>query len=306
MSGLLAQSKEDESFAAIVAARTARIDACLELALPPADTEPARLHEAMRYAVMSGGKRIRPLLVYAAGDCLGIDIECLDVPATAIELIHAFSLVHDDLPAMDDDELRRGRPTCHRAFDEATAILAGDALQALAFGVLAHHPHGPGPAERVQLIATLADASGTDGMAGGQALDLAAEGRNLGLAELEHIHALKTGALIRASVRMAALCAPALDAAGHEALDRYAAATGLAFQVQDDILDVEGDPSLIGKPVGSDQARGLPTYPALAGLDGARRRVVELHEAAMAALAGQGWERSPLAELAAWLLGRRH
>ena len=284
----------------------ARVERTLDECLPPATRDPGRLHAAQRYSVLAPGKRIRPALVYATAETLGVPLERVDGAACAVELIHAYSLVHDDLPAMDDDELRRGRPTCHRAFDEATAILAGDALHALAFGVLAHHPHGPGPAERVQLIATLADASGTDGMAGGQALDLAAEGRNLGLAELEHIHALKTGALIRASVRMAALCAPALDAAGHEALDRYAAATGLAFQVQDDILDVEGDPSLIGKPVGSDQARGLPTYPALAGLDGARRRVVELHDAAMAALAGQGWERSPLAALAAWLLGRRH
>jgi farnesyl diphosphate synthase len=235
-----------------------------------------------------------------------VPLERVDGAACAVELIHAYSLVHDDLPAMDDDDLRRGRLTCHRAFDEATAILAGDALQALAFGVLAHHPQGPEPEVRVRLIATLADASGTDGMAGGQALDLAAEGRNLGLAELETIHALKTGALIRASVRMAALCAPGLDAAGREALDRFAAAIGLAFQIQDDILDVEGDPSLIGKTVGSDQARGLPTYPALAGLEGARRRVVELNDVAMTALAGHGWEHTPLAGLAAWLLGRRH
>ena len=283
-----------------------RVEQALDACLPPETRSPGNLHAAERYSVLAPGKRVRPALVYATAETLGVPLERVDGAACAVELIHAYSLVHDDLPAMDDDDLRRGRLTCHRAFDEATAILAGDALQALAFGVLAHHPQGPEPSVRVQLIATLADASGTDGMAGGQALDLAAEGRNLGLAELERIHGLKTGALIRASVRMAALCAPGLDAAGREALDQFAAAIGLAFQIQDDILDVEGDPSLIGKAVGSDQARGLPTYPALAGLEGARRRVVELNDAAMTALAGHGWERTPLAGLAAWLLGRRH
>jgi len=236
-----------------------------------------------------------------------VPLERVDGAACAVELIHAYSLVHDDLPAMDDDDLRRGRPTCHRAFDEATAVLAGDSLQVLAFGILARHPGGPvDAAARVQLIATLADASGTAGMAGGQALDLAAEGRNLSVAELEQIHALKTGALIRASVMMAAQSAPALDDAGRAALERFAAAIGLAFQVQDDILDVEGDEALLGKPVGSDQARGLPTYPALVGLPAARQRVQQLHAAAADALAAQGWQDGPLAAVAAWLLGRRH
>jgi farnesyl diphosphate synthase len=283
-----------------------RVERELDACLPPDTRSPGRLHAAQRYSVLAPGKRVRPALVYATAETLGVPLERVDAVACAVELIHAYSLIHDDLPAMDDDDLRRGRPTCHRAFDEATAILAGDALQALAFAVLVHHPRGPEPAVRVQLVATLADASGTGGMAGGQALDLAAEGRNPGLAELEGIHALKTGALIRASVRMAALCAPGQDAAGLESLDRFAAAIGLAFQVQDDILDVEGDPSLIGKPVGSDQARGLPTYAALAGLDEARRRVVELNDAAMAALAEHGWDHGPLAGLATWLLGRRH
>jgi len=284
----------------------ARVERELDACLPPETRVPGRLHAAQRYSVLAPGKRIRPALVYATAETLGVPLDRVDGAACAVELIHAYSLVHDDLPAMDDDDLRRGRATCHRAFDEATAILAGDSLQALAFGVLAHHPHGPEPAVRVELMATLADASGTDGMAGGQALDLAAEGRILDLTELERIHALKTGALIRASVRMAALCAPGLDAAGRESLDSFAAAIGLAFQVQDDILDVEGDPSLIGKPLRSDEARGLPTYPALAGLEGARRRVLELNEAALAALARHGWGRGPLADLAAWLLGRRH
>jgi farnesyl diphosphate synthase len=275
--------------------------------LPSETTRPARLHAAQRYSALGPGKRIRPALVYATAETLGVPLERVDGAACAVELIHAYSLIHDDLPAMDDDDLRRGRPTCHRAFDEATAVLAGDSLQVLAFAILARHPGGPpDPAVRVRLVATLAEASGTSGMAGGQALDLAAEGRNLTLAELEQIHALKTGALIHASVRMAALCQPALDAVGHEALDRYSAAIGLAFQVQDDILDVTGDEALIGKPVGSDQARGLPTYPALAGLEAARARVVQLHADAIAALASRGWDGGPLAALAEWLLGRRH
>jgi len=182
-----------------------RVERELDRWLPAETRLPGRLHAAQRYSVLAPGKRIRPALVYATAETLGVPLERVDGAACAVELIHAYSLVHDDLPAMDDDDLRRGRPTCHRAFDEATAILAGDSLQALAFSVLAHHPHGPEPAVRVQLIATLADASGAAGMAGGQALDLAAEGRNLGLADLEQIHALKTGALIRACVRMAAL-----------------------------------------------------------------------------------------------------
>ena len=261
----------------------------------------------MRYAALGAGKRIRPVLCYLTGDAVAVEANRLDGPAAAVEMIHAYSLVHDDLPAMDDDDLRRGRPTCHRAFDEATAILAGDSLQALAFGVLARHPGGPADAAiRVQLVSVLAEASGAPGMVGGQALDLAAEGRNLGLAELEQIHARKTGALIRASVRMAALCDPSLAAPGRDALDRFATSIGLAFQVQDDILDVEGDPTLIGKPVGSDQARGLPTYPALVGLGAARERVRQLHADAIGALAAHGWEAGPLATLAEWLLGRRH
>jgi geranylgeranyl pyrophosphate synthase len=284
-----------------------RVERELERWLPPATAVPQRLHAAQRYGALGPGKRIRPALVYATAETLGVPLARVDGAACAVELIHAYSLVHDDLPAMDDDDLRRGRPTCHRAFDEATAILAGDSLQVLAFGILARHPGGPDDAAaRVQLIATLADASGTAGMAGGQALDLAAEGRILSVAELEQIHALKTGALIRASVMMAAQSASALDDAGRAALEQFAAAIGLAFQVQDDILDVAGDEALLGKPVGSDQARGLPTYPALVGLEAARQRVQLLHAEAAEALAAQGWQDGPLAAVAAWLLGRRH
>jgi farnesyl diphosphate synthase len=284
-----------------------RVEHELDAWLPPETASPQRLHAAQRYCVLGPGKRIRPALAYATAETLGVALERVDATACAVELIHAYSLVHDDLPAMDDDDLRRGRPTCHRAFDEATAILAGDSLQVLAFSILARHPGAPAdPAARVRLIATLADASGTAGMAGGQALDLAAEGRNLTLAELEQIHARKTGALIRASVIMAALSAPGLEDAAWAELERFSAAIGLAFQVQDDILDVEGDEALIGKPVGSDHARALPTYPALAGLAAARERVRQLHGEAAQALASCGWQDSPLAALAAWLLGRRH
>jgi farnesyl diphosphate synthase len=206
---------------------------------------------------------------------------------------------------MDDDDLRRGRPTCHKAFDEATAILAGDSLQVLAFQLLAAHPGLPAdPAVRVAIIELLAVASGTAGMAGGQALDLAAEGRVLGLAEIERLHSMKTGALIRASVLMSARCCPALGPPELEALSRFGAAVGLAFQVQDDILDVEGDVAVIGKPPGSDQARGMPTYPAIAGLDVARARVRELHREATGLLTAHGWQDGPLASLSDWLLTR--
>jgi farnesyl diphosphate synthase len=207
-----------------------RVERELDAWLPPPTAVPERLHAAQRYSVFGPGKRIRPALVYATAETLGVPLERVDAAACAVELIHAYSLVHDDLPAMDDDDLRRGRPTCHRAFDEATAVLAGDSLQVLAFSILARHPGAPADGSvRVQLIATLADASGTGGMAGGQALDLAAEGRHLSLADLEQIHALKTGALIRASVVMAAQCAPGLEAAGRAALERFGTAIGLAL-----------------------------------------------------------------------------
>jgi geranylgeranyl pyrophosphate synthase len=283
-----------------------RVERELERWLPPATERPERLHAAQRYSVLGPGKRIRPALAYATAETLAIPLEQVDAAACAVELIHAYSLVHDDLPAMDDDDLRRGRPTCHRAFDEATAILAGDSLQVLAFRLLASHPGAPADAAtRVRLIEILAEASGTAGMAGGQALDLDAEGRTLALAEVERIHVLKTGALIRASVLMAAHCAPRADAAQLSALGEFGAAVGLAFQVQDDILDVEGDAALTGRPPGSDRARAMPTYPAVAGLESARARVVELHGRAALLLAEHGWTDSPLAALAGWLLGRR-
>jgi geranylgeranyl pyrophosphate synthase len=282
-----------------------RVELELEAWLPAATLPPERLHAAQRYSVLGGGKRIRPALVYATAETLGVPLEQVDAAACAVELIHCYSLVHDDLPAMDDDDLRRGRPTCHRAFDEATAILAGDSLQVLAFQLLAAHPGLPDdPKVRVRVVELLAAASGTAGMAGGQALDLAAEGQSLTLAELERLHALKTGALIRASVLMAAHCRADLGAGPLEGLARFGGLVGLAFQVQDDILDVEGDVAVIGKPPGSDVARGMPTYPAVAGLEAAKARVRELHAQASALLAAHGWASGPLASLSDWLLTR--
>jgi farnesyl diphosphate synthase len=284
-----------------------RVERELDRLLPLADVVPERLHAAQRYSALAPGKRIRPALVYATADTLGVSMPRVDGAACAVELIHAYSLVHDDLPAMDNDDLRRGRPTCHRAFDEATAILAGDSLQVLAFSLLATHPGlATEPATRVRLIELLAEASGTAGMAGGQALDLAAMGRRLSLPEVELVHQLKTGALIRGCVRMAAACAPNLTAAEHAALDRVGSLVGLAFQIQDDILDVEGDATLLGKATGGDRARDKPTYPAVAGIDAARRRVAELHDSADTLLGECGWAESTLASLCGWLLARRH
>jgi farnesyl diphosphate synthase len=282
-----------------------RVERMLERCLPPAGAEPARLHAAMRYAALGPGKRIRPLLVYATGQAIGAPPDALDAPAAAVELIHAYSLVHDDLPAMDDDDLRRGRPTTHRAFDEATAILAGDALQVLAFEILSDDsPLPPGAAARLCMIRLLARASGTAGMAGGQAMDLAATGRRLEPPQIEEMHGRKTGALIRASVLIACAALPQLPLARREALDRYGTAIGLSFQIVDDLLDVLGDPAVTGKGQGSDALRGKPTYPAIAGVARARARAAELAHEGIAALAGFGPEASQLREFAQELAAR--
>jgi farnesyl diphosphate synthase len=273
-----------------------RADAALQRALPDPLSPPHRLHAAMRHAVLLGGKRMRPLLVYAAGSAFGATVDTLDAPAVAVELIHAYSLVHDDLPAMDDDALRRGQPTVHVAFDEATAILSGDALQSLAFEVLA--TTDAADATRVELLRTLAIASGAAGMCGGQALDLAATGNGstLSVQALERLHSLKTGALIRAAVRMGALCGGASDDE-LEHLDRYADALGLAFQVRDDILDIEGDSATLGKTAGKDVAQDKATFPALIGLDASRTRLDELRRTMDDALASFGERTSALAAL---------
>jgi farnesyl diphosphate synthase len=265
----------------------ASAEAALERWLPSADIQPSHLHQAMRYAVLGDGKRIRPVLVYAAGEAFGAAIGALNGPACAVEIIHAYSLVHDDLPAMDNDELRRGRPTCHKAFDEATAILAGDALQALAFHILAHDPDiQVDAAQRLRMIDILAVASGSRGMAGGQAIDLASVGRQLNLAELENMHIHKTGALIKASVELGALSVQNPPAQLLQSAAHYAHCIGLAFQIRDDILDVEGTTEVIGKPQGSDQARNKPTYPNLLGVEGAKRAARQLYEQALASLDG--------------------
>lgn len=262
-----------------------RIEATLDRALPGPEVKPRRLHAAMRYSVLGGGKRIRPLLVYATGETLGVSPDMLDAPAAAIEMMHAFSLVHDDLPAMDDDDLRRGRATTHRAFDEATAILAADALQPLAFSVLAKsRALLDYPDSKVRIIELLANACGSTGMTGGQAIDMAAEGQTLDAAELEHMYRLKTGQLLRASVMSAAYCPPLRDDEVLHSLERFVDCMGLAFQIRDDILDIEGSTEDIGKQQGADVAHSKATYPALFGMEEARRRADELLDGALMAL----------------------
>ncbi|HET9389169.1 MAG TPA: farnesyl diphosphate synthase [Steroidobacteraceae bacterium] len=284
-----------------------RMETALGARLPPADVTPARLHEAMRYSVLGGGKRIRPALLFATGRVLGRAEEEVEAAACAIELIHVYSLVHDDLPAMDDDDLRRGRPTCHKAYDEATAVLVGDALQTLAFQVLARDPALPAsPAVRLRLIDLLAEASGTFGMAGGQAIDLAVQGRQLQVAQVEEMHSRKTGALIRASVLMGAACVPSLEARWQAALTDFAAPIGLAFQIQDDLLDVLGDVATLGKATGADTERAKPTYPAVMGITASQEKVRQLHAQALEALNPFGARAEPLRALAQWLLARSY
>jgi farnesyl diphosphate synthase len=280
-----------------------RVDARLDEALPPPGLAPQRLHDAMRYAVFNGGKRVRPLLVYATGECLGVDPGLLDGPAVAIELIHAFSLVHDDLPAMDDDDLRRGKPTVHIQYDEATAILAADALVPLAFAVLAGLD-GASLQARNGLVRLVADACGSIGMTGGQSIDLAAEGRTLTAAELEHMYSLKTGALIHAAIVSACLLDDELADDDRAALDAFGRDIGIAFQIKDDILDVEGDTDVIGKPSGSDEKLGKATYPALFGLDASRSRCDALLGRALADLDRFGTRAEPLAWLARYIVER--
>ena len=267
--------------------------------------QPHTLSEAMRYSVLGGGKRVRPALCMAAAMALGERPEAALVPACAVELIHAYSLVHDDLPAMDDDDLRRGRPTTHIAFDEATAILAGDALQTLAFQWLAE-ADGFTADVRLTMIRELASASGQAGMVGGQAIDLASVGKRIDLATLETMHRLKTGALIEASVRLGALTSARVTDAELGQLARYAQALGLAFQVQDDLLDIEGDTATLGKTQGADMARNKPTYPALMGVASARDYLQELHQQALEALEDFGEQASPLREMANFVVARQH
>jgi farnesyl diphosphate synthase len=284
-----------------------RVEKALEDRLPSGQLLPQKLHQAMRYSVLNGGKRMRPMLTYCTGKTLGVAPEALDGPACAIEFIHVYSLIHDDLPAMDDDDLRRGKATCHVAFDEATAILAGDALQALAFEILAHDPSITAIAEsRLKMIIALAKASGSQGMVGGQAIDLQSVGTRLNLPELENMHIHKTGALIRASVNMATLAKADIDPAVATKLDHYAKCIGLSFQVKDDILDEESDTATLGKTQGKDKDNDKPTYPALLGLAGAKQKAQELHEKALDSLSIFGKEADLLRDLSLYIIQRTH
>ncbi|WP_079204588.1 (2E,6E)-farnesyl diphosphate synthase [Pseudomonas sp. CC6-YY-74] len=284
-----------------------QVDAALESLLETPHGQLQQLYQAMRYSVFNGGKRVRPLLVYAACEALGGDPEQADGAACAVELIHAYSLVHDDLPAMDDDDLRRGQPTTHKAFNEAVAILAGDGLQSLAFEVLADAQRNPQSAElRLAMISRLAQAAGPAGMVGGQAIDLGSVGQKLDQTALEIMHRHKTGALIEASVHLGALASARADQRTLTALHSYARAIGLAFQVQDDILDVESDTATLGKTQGKDQAHNKPTYPALLGLDAAKAYALELRDQALHALRPFGYPAEPLRELARYIVERQH
>ena len=292
----------DVAFAVWSGERARRVESVLDKVLAPAAESAHRLHEAMRYAVLGGGKRVRALLAYAGGEFAAADPGVVDGAAAAVELIHAYSLVHDDLPCMDDDLLRRGKPACHVAYGEAMALLAGDALQSLAFEALAARPMRDPSSQ----FALLAGAAGAGGMAGGQAIDLAAAGAKLELPELERMHRLKTGALIRAAVRLGAGCGRPLTAGENEALDRYASAIGLGFQVVDDVLDVEGTAQSLGKTAGKDAVQRKSTYVSLSGLTAAKERIEALRAEARAALVAFGPVARRLLEITDWIAARRH
>ena len=283
-----------------------RVDAALDKYLPSDDPPEHNLAEAIRYSVVGGGKRIRPAMVYAAGEAMGVSTDLLDIPACAVEMIHAYSLIHDDLPAMDDDDLRRGRPTCHKAFDEATAILAGDALQALAYEILAKDDHEElTPDHRIDMLSLLTEASGAHGMAGGQAVDLASVGKQLDLSQLVHMHQLKTGALIRASILLGGMCKQDISKDEMEMLSNYALCIGLSFQIQDDILDVVSDTETLGKPQGSDEAQEKPTFPAIIGLEKSRELALEQHELALKYLEPLDEKAESLRQLSAYIVERQ-
>lgn len=273
--------------------------------LPQAAIAPQRLHQAMRYAVLGGGKRIRPLLAFAAGEVAGADPEAVAVVAAAVELIHVYSLVHDDLPCMDDDVLRRGKPTCHVEYDEATALLVGDSLQTLAFQVIAERPLSVEPVVRLEMIKTLAAASGSRGMAGGQAIDLESVGSSLSLPELEFMHIHKTGALIRAAVQFGALCGRHLEPAEMERLMHFAKCVGLAFQVVDDLLDAESNTATLGKTAGKDAEANKPTYVTILGSAKARALAAELHAEALESLGLFGERAERLRQIADFIVKRQ-
>ena len=283
-----------------------RVNSALDKYLPADDPPEHNLAAAIRYAVIGGGKRIRPAMVYAAGEAMGVSTNLLDIPACAIEMIHAYSLIHDDLPAMDDDDLRRGKPTCHKAFDEATAILAGDALQALAYEILAKDDHKElTPEHRINMLSLLTEASGAHGMAGGQAVDLASVGKLLTLEQLENMHQLKTGALIRASILLGGMCKQDISKDEIDLLSDYSLCIGLSFQIQDDILDIVGDTETLGKPQGSDAAQEKPTFPAIIGLDKSKQLALEQHQKALEILQPLDKKADSLRELSAYIVERQ-
>ena len=297
----------DVDFAKRVPEYRSRVDAGLERCLPSPESEPALFHQAMRYSALGPGKRLRPLLAYATGEVLGIDPLQIDPIAVSIEMLHAYSLVHDDLPAMDDDDLRRGRPTAHIVYDDATAILVGDALQALAFEVLATDAAYEGqPEVRCRLVAALADATGSLGMVGGQVMDLAAEGNWVDATHLEKMYALKTGCLIHAAIVMACHCKTGIEPSDFKALDRFSRTVGLAFQVKDDLLEIEESTETIGKSQASDEKNGKATYPALFGLETARARSENLYRDALAELDPLGENAAPLRWLSDFVVRRNH
>ena len=283
-----------------------RVNSALDKYLPSNDPPEHNLAEAIRYSVVGGGKRIRPAMVYAAGEAMGVSTDLLDIPACAVEMIHAYSLIHDDLPAMDDDDLRRGLPTCHKAFDEATAILAGDALQALAYEILAKDEHKElTPEHRINMLSLLTEASGAHGMAGGQAVDLASVGKKLDLPQLENMHRLKTGALIRASILLGGMCQQDISDENINILSEYSLCIGLSFQIQDDILDVIGDTETLGKPQGSDEAQEKPTFPAIIGLEESKQLALEQHQQAINILQPLDERADSLRELSAYIVQRQ-
>ncbi|OHX10428.1 geranyl transferase [Chromobacterium sphagni] len=294
----------NETFIGWMTAIQQQMETALERLLPAADCAPQRLHQAMRYATLEGGKRVRPLLAFAAGELVDAKPDNLARIGAALEMIHSYSLVHDDMPCMDNDVLRRGKPTCHVAFDEATALLVGDALQTRAFELISQPMAGVAVASQLEMTHTLAHASGHAGMAGGQAIDLASVGLPLSMPELEFMHMLKTGALIRASVLMGAMAGRELSAAEKQALDAFAKRIGLAFQVVDDILDCEADTATLGKTAGKDAAHDKPTYVSLLGLPEAKRMAKDLHDQAFAALQGFGPQADRLKQLADYIVAR--
>jgi len=295
----------EADFKAWMGSVQARMESALARLLPPPHVAPARLHEAMRYATLEGGKRVRPLLAFAAGEVSHADPQRLEVAAVAVELIHAYSLVHDDLPCMDDDVLRRGKPTVHVEYDEATAMLVGDALQALAFQTMSENKIADEPRHQLEMVRLLAAAAGSRGMAGGQQIDLEATGKPLSLPELEFMHIHKTGALIRAAVLLGFACGQSPQEAEKQKLDRYAKAVGLAFQVVDDVLDCDASTATLGKTAGKDSRQGKPTYVSLLGLPQARQLAQDLRADAHAALEGLGTRARRLAELADFIVLRK-